>query len=153
MCIFLWFPHVCFQKRVSFRVIAVSCRSKGVTFFLNQEIHACHCRVVSVGRGCPCNKHPLGKWVSNISTPYKRVGCFLDNPCACHFVSILISLLKIRKHFTSDTKSHVHFFSPKMKSGAPQMPIGVGLVDFGLELIIFQCAISMNAKGCPLGTP
>ena len=117
---------------MSLRVTAMSCRSvQGVS-----------------------NKHPLGKRVSN-KHPLETVsGAFLNNPCACHFVSILTSFLEILAHFTSDAKKTHAFLLAKIEIGRTTDATRVGLEDFGLELIIFWCAISMNAyKGCPLGTP
>ena len=45
------------------------------------------------------------------------------------------------------------FLLAKNEVGCTTDATRVGLENFGLELIIFWCAISMNAKGCPLGTP
>ena len=144
MCSFLWFPHVCFQKCVSFRVIAVSCRSKGVTsFFLeiknNMRVIACHCRVVSVSR-TGVQQAPL----RNVSGAF---WIFLDNPCTCHFVSILTSLFKLGNilHLTWNV-THA-FLLAKNEVRCTTDATRVGLEDFGLELIISSVPSPWTLRG------
>ena len=100
-----------------------------VSLFTRKTCVACHCSIVSV-KGCPMSTRAL-----------------LDNPCACHFVSILTSFFEILGSTLYLTRNDVHeFLLAENEVGCTTDATQVGLVDLQLEVIFFWHATSMNSR-------